>query len=49
MLAEMLDAKHKDSDDWGMNKVPLAKCVQILSMLCEGWFYKPRLAGRISN
>jgi IS1 family transposase len=32
----MLDAKHKSSDKRGMNKLPLAKRVQILSMLCEG-------------
>lgn len=32
----MLDAKHKSSDSGGMNKLPLAKRVQILSMLCEG-------------
>lgn len=32
----MLAAKHKISDNWGMNKLPLAKRVQILSMLCEG-------------
>lgn len=32
----MLVAKHKGSDKRGMNKLPLAKRVQILSMLCEG-------------
>ena len=32
----MLDAKHKSSYIRGMNKLPLAKRVQILSMLCEG-------------
>ena len=32
----MLDAKHKRSYITGMNKLPLAKRVQILSMLCEG-------------
>src|SRR5271167_3817176 len=32
----MLDAKHKSSDTRGMNKLPLEKRVQILSMLCEG-------------
>lgn len=32
----MLDAKHKSSDTLGMNKLPLAKRVQILAMLCEG-------------
>src|SRR5882672_8316597 len=32
----MLDAKHKISHIRGMNKLPLAKRVQILSMLCEG-------------
>lgn len=31
-----LDAKHKSSDTRGMNKLPLQKRVQILSMLCEG-------------
>jgi IS1 family transposase len=32
----MLDTKHKSSDKRGMNKLPLAKRVQILAMLCEG-------------
>ena len=32
----MLDTKHESSDKRGMNKLPLAKRVQILSMLCEG-------------
>ncbi len=32
----MLDAKHKSSYIKSMNKLPLAKRVQILSMLCEG-------------
>lgn len=32
----MLDTKHKSSDNKGMNKLPLSKRVQILSMLCEG-------------
>ena len=32
----MLASKHKISDNRGMNKLPLAKRVQILSMLCEG-------------
>src|SRR5437762_2756925 len=32
----MLDVKHNTSDNRGMNKLPLAKRVQILSMLCEG-------------
>src|ERR1700716_2050866 len=32
----MLDEKHNRSDNWGMNKLPLAKRVQILSLLCEG-------------
>lgn len=32
----ILDAKHKSSYNGGMNKLPLAKRVQILSMLCEG-------------
>lgn len=32
----MLDAKHKSSYIKGMNKLPLQKRVQILSMLCEG-------------
>jgi IS1 family transposase len=36
MLAKTLDCKHKSSDKKGMNKLPLAKRVQILSMLCEG-------------
>lgn len=31
-----LDAKHKSSDTKGMNKLPLQKRAQILSMLCEG-------------
>ena len=33
---KMLDAKHISSHIGGMNKLPLAKRVQILSMLCEG-------------
>src|SRR6202140_2686648 len=32
----VLDAKHKSSDNRGMNKLPLETRVQILSMLCEG-------------
>lgn len=32
----MLDVKHKNSYIMGMNKLPIAKRVQILSMLCEG-------------
>src|SRR4051795_11312944 len=32
----MLDVKHNRSYTRGMNKLPLAKRVQILSMLCEG-------------
>jgi IS1 family transposase len=32
----MLDAKHKSSYIMGMNKLPIATRVQILSMLCEG-------------
>ncbi len=32
----MLDGKHVVSDNRGMKKLPLAKRVQILSMLCEG-------------
>jgi IS1 family transposase len=32
----MLDAKHESSYHLGMNKLPVAKRVQILSMLCEG-------------
>ena len=32
----MLDAKHKSSYVGGMNKLPVAKRVQILSMLVEG-------------
>jgi IS1 family transposase len=36
MLAKMLDPKHKSSDTKGMNKLPLEKRVQILSMLVEG-------------
>ncbi len=32
----VLEAKHKSSDTRGMNKLPLAKRVQILNMLCEG-------------
>jgi len=32
----LLDTKHKSSYIKGMNKLPLAKRVQILSMLCEG-------------
>jgi len=31
-----LDAKHKSSDNRGMNKLPLQTRVQILTMLCEG-------------
>jgi len=30
----MLDAKHKNSDTRGMNKLPLQTRVQILTMLC---------------
>ena len=36
MLAKLLDEKHNRSYIRGMNKLPLAKRVQILSMLCEG-------------
>jgi hypothetical protein len=36
VLAIMLDAKQKSPDTRGMNKLPLAKRAQILSMLCEG-------------
>jgi IS1 family transposase len=36
MLALMLDAKHKSTHNRDMNKLPLAKRAQILSMLCEG-------------
>jgi IS1 family transposase len=32
----MLDAKHKSSDSGRMNKLPIEKRTQILSMLCEG-------------
>lgn len=32
----MLDAKYESSHNRGMNKLPLAKRVQILAMLCEG-------------
>jgi IS1 family transposase len=32
----LLDAKHKSSYRKGMNKLPLAKRVQVLQMLCEG-------------
>ena len=32
----MLDTQAKSSDKKGMNKLPLAKRVQILSMLVEG-------------
>jgi IS1 family transposase len=32
----MLDGKHKISDTRSMNKLPIQKRVQILSMLCEG-------------
>lgn len=32
----MLDAKHKSSYQMGMNKLPLAKRVQVLNLLCEG-------------
>ena len=32
----MLDAKNKSSYRVGMNKLPVAKRVQILAMLCEG-------------
>jgi IS1 family transposase len=32
----MLGVKHKSSDSWGVSKLPLTKCAQILSMLCEG-------------
>src|SRR5215212_6114478 len=33
---KMLDEKHGRSHNRGMKKLPLAKRVQILSMLCEG-------------
>jgi IS1 family transposase len=36
VMNNILDAKHKSSYIRGMNKLPLAKRVQILSMLCEG-------------
>jgi transposase-like protein len=32
----MLDAKQKISYDPGMNKLPFAKRVQVLTLLCEG-------------
>jgi len=32
----MLDGRHNRSANRGMNKLPIAKRVQILSMLCEG-------------
>ena len=32
----MLEAKHKSPDTRGMNKLPLAKRVQVLNLLCEG-------------
>jgi IS1 family transposase len=32
----LIDAKHKSSYSMGMNKLPIEKRVQILSMLCEG-------------
>ena len=32
----MLDTKHKSSYEMRMNKLPLAKRIQILAMLCEG-------------
>ena len=32
----MLDTQAKSSYKWGMNKLPLAKRVQILTGLCEG-------------
>ena len=32
----MLDTKHESSDKRGMNKLPHAKRIQILAMLCEG-------------
>src|SRR3954469_11778848 len=35
-LHTMLDTQAKSSHSVGMNKLPLAKRVQILSMLCEG-------------
>ena len=35
-MQNMLDPKHISSDKGGMNKLPLAKRIQILSMLCEG-------------
>jgi IS1 family transposase len=36
MRKSSLDAKHKSSDNRGVNKLPLEKRIQILSMLCEG-------------
>jgi hypothetical protein len=36
MVAILLDAKYKSSYIMGMNKLPIQKRVQILSMLCEG-------------
>lgn len=35
-MNSVLDAKHKSSYIMGMNKLPIAKRVQILAMLCEG-------------
>ena len=36
MAPNMLDVKHESSYHAGMNKLPVAKRVQILAMLCEG-------------
>lgn len=35
-MNNLLDSQAKSSDIWGMNKLPLAKRVLILNMLCEG-------------
>jgi IS1 family transposase len=47
----MLDAKHKRSDTWGMNKLPLEKRAQILGMMVEGMSIRAisRMTGASKN
>jgi len=47
----MLDAKHKGSDTMGMNKLPLEKRAQILSMMVEGMSIRSisRMTGASKN
>lgn len=47
----MLDVKHKGSDTWGMNRLPLEKRAQILGMMVEGVSIRSisRLTGASKN